>query len=150
MSDDRPMVRPSEARRRQRLAHSPIIINGRPADLQPLETIEPIAWHDRPVPERRWVVPDLVPEGNVTILGGDGGHGKTLLTLQLLVACALGKPWLGLPVRRCKVVGVYCEDDHDELHRRLADVVRSCGASFGDLEDLTLVSRVGDHNLLLT
>lgn len=146
------MVPPRERRRRdnRRLSHSPYIVNGRPADLQPLSTIDPIEWHDAPVPERRWIVPDLIPEGNVTMLGGDGGHGKTLLTLQLLVACALGKTWLGSPVRRCKAVGVFCEDDRDELHRRLADVLRYYGASFGDLEDLTLVSRVADANLLLT
>jgi RecA-family ATPase len=150
MSDDRDMIPIEEARRRGRLAHSPHIINGRPADLQPLVTIDPITWHDAPVPERRWIVPDLIPEGNVTMLGGDGGNGKTLLKLQLLAACALGKPWLGYTVRRCKVIGVFCEDDRDELHRRLADILRYYDASFGDLEDLTLVSRVADANLLMT
>jgi RecA-family ATPase len=142
------MVPPREARRR--LRHSPIIVNGRPSDLQPLVTLDPLTLHDRPVPERRWIVADLIPEGNVTLLGGDGGHGKTLLALQLLAACALGKTWLGAPVRRCKAIGVFCEDDRDELHRRLADILRHYGASFADLEDLTLVSRVGDSNLLLT
>jgi RecA-family ATPase len=142
--------RASDGKRASRMPHSPFIKNGRPVDLQPLETIDPIALHDLPVPERRWIAPELIPEGNVTMLGGDGGHGKTLLTLQLLVACALGQRWLGLPARRCKVVGVFCEDDRDELHRRLADVLRYYGASFGDLEDMTLLSRVADANLLMT
>lgn len=147
-------VSPSEVRRRrwdrQRLSHSPILQNGWPIDLPPLKTIDPLLWHDVPVPERRWIVPDLVPEGSVTLLAGDGGHGETLLTLQLLVACVIGKTWLGHPVRRCKAVGVFCEDDRDEIHRRLADVLRHYDASFGDLEDLTLLSRVADGNLLMT
>jgi RecA-family ATPase len=102
------------------------------------------------VPERRWIVTDLVPEANVTMLGGDGGVGKSLFALQLLVACALGKPWVGRGVRHCRVVGVFCEDDRDELHMRLADVLRHYGAKWADLENLRLVSRVGLDNLLLT
>lgn len=136
-------------RARRRLAHSPIIVNGRPSDLQPLETIDPLRWQDKPVPERRWVVPDLIPEGNVTMLGGDGGHGKTLLALQLLIAAALGKSWIGYNVRRCRAIGIFCEDDPGELHRRVADILKHYGAEFGDLEDLTLVSRVGDENTLV-
>ena len=50
---------------------------------------------DQPVPERDWLVPGLVPSGTVTLLGGDGGTGKSLVTLQLAAAIALGTPWLG-------------------------------------------------------
>ncbi|MCK0195756.1 bifunctional DNA primase/polymerase [Ancylobacter sp. 6x-1] len=32
-----------------------------------------------PVPERRWLVRDLIPARTVTLLGGDGGTGKSLL-----------------------------------------------------------------------
>jgi RecA-family ATPase len=133
----------------RRRGHSPFIVNGRPADLQPLPTIDPLAWDSKPIPERRWIVPGLIPEGNVTMLNGDGGLGKSQLALQLLVACTLGKGWIGNDVRRCKAIGLFCEDDRDELHRRLADIVRHYGASFADLEDLKLVCRVDQENLLL-
>ncbi|MGR3292310.1 MAG: AAA family ATPase, partial [Paracoccaceae bacterium] len=33
---------------------------------------------DKPVPDRQWLVHDLVPDGTVTLLGGDGGTGKSL------------------------------------------------------------------------
>lgn len=111
--------------------------------------VEPVAWHGEDVPVRRWVVPDLLPEGNVTLLAGDGGVGKSQLALQLLAATCLDRPWLGSPVRRCKAIGVFCEDDAEELHRRLADVLASYDATFGDLEDLKLVARVGLDNLLM-
>jgi len=137
------------ARRNRRLAHSPHIVNGRPADLQPLDIIDPLNWEGKPVPERRWIVPDLIPEGNVTMLGGDGAMGKTLLALQLLVACALGKPWIGYQPRRCKAVGIFCEDDAPELQRRIGDILRYYDATFSDLEDLTLVTRVGEDNMML-
>jgi AAA domain/RepB DNA-primase from phage plasmid len=37
----------------------------------------------KPVPEREWLVRDLIPAKNVTLLYGDGGTGKSLLALQL-------------------------------------------------------------------
>jgi RecA-family ATPase len=129
--------------------HSPFMQGGRPLDLQPLRTINVLKWDSAPVPERRWIVPDMIPEANVTMLGGDGGLGKSQLALQLLVATSLGEKWLGYPTRRCKSIGVFCEDDQDELHRRLAAILNHYGASFGDLEDLTLVSRVGEENTLV-
>ena len=120
-----------------------------PPDLRPLPIIDPLRWQDATVPERRWIVPGLIPECQVTLLGGDGGLGKSLIAIQLLVACALGKAWVGHDARPCKVIGVFCEDDADEIHRRVGDVLRFYDASFSDLEHLTLLSRVGEENQLL-
>lgn len=142
MLDDR---RPRAGRK-----HSPFMHGGRPLDLQPLPVIDPLRWEGKPIPERRWIVPGIVPEGNVTLLAGDGGEGKTLLVMQLLVACALGKTWLGNSVRPCKTLGVFCEDDGDELHRRIGDILRHYDATFADLENLTLLSRVGEDNQLVS
>lgn len=47
---------------------------------------------------REWLVPDLIPSGTVTLLGGDGGTGKSLLALQLAVSVATDSAWLGLGV----------------------------------------------------
>lgn len=47
-------------------------------------------------PAREWAVQDLVPSGTVTLLGGDGGTGKSLLGMQLTDAVATGGRWLGL------------------------------------------------------
>ncbi len=96
------------------------------------------------VPERRWLVRDWIPQGQVTLLGGDGGVGKSLLAQQLMTALALGRDWLGLPVMPRKVFGLFCEDDEDELHRRqeLINVHYEC--SFADLEmNMAWISMVG-------
>lgn len=63
-----------------------------------------------PVPEREWLVPDLIPARNVTLLYGDGGTGKSLLALQLAVAVALGRSWLGLPVKAGNALFPSAED----------------------------------------
>lgn len=103
----------------------------------------------KPVPERRWLVNPWVPLGTVTMLSGDGGTGKSILTLQMLTAAALGKKWLGLDTMRCKALGIFCEDSEDEIHRRMADVLAHYGAEFSDLEDLEIHSLLGEENALM-
>ena len=46
---------------------------------RPLDVLDPLAWHDQPIPERPWLVKGLIPRRVVTMLGGDGGLGKSLL-----------------------------------------------------------------------
>lgn len=113
-----------------------------------LNIIDPVRWSGVTLPSRRWIVDGLIPMGAVTMLAGDGGLGKSLLTMQLLTAAAAHKPWLGMGVMPCKAFGVYCEDETDELHRRMADILDASGLDFGDLENLSLVSRVGMPNEL--
>ena len=75
----------------------------------PPTKLRPITWPEGPVPARRWVVPGLVPDLNVTLLGGDGGLGKSLLAQMLLTAAATGKMWLGKQTKSCKAVGYFAK-----------------------------------------
>lgn len=103
-------------------------------------------------PERRWLVPEVLVRKGVTLLGGDGGAGKSLLALQLQVAAALGRPWLGLatPPQGLVTFGFYCEDDEDELHRRLEAICRHYACTPADLAGRVLyASRVGEPNELM-
>ncbi|MFV0300205.1 MAG: AAA family ATPase, partial [Paracoccus sp. (in: a-proteobacteria)] len=99
------------------------------------------ALDGRDVPERNWLVRDLIPSGTVTPLSGDGGTGKSLIALQLAAACALGKPWLGRAVASGQALFISAEDDQDELHRRLADVIEAEGVGFADLDRLSFPDR---------
>ena len=104
--------------------------------------------HGQPVPEREWLVPDLIPHRTVTLLSGDGGTGKSLLALQLAVAAATEGRWIGRDVTPGGVVYLSAEDDRDELHRRLADILAHEGGDFRDLDRLTLRSLAGEDALL--
>ncbi len=104
----------------------------------------------KPVPPREWLVPDLVPSRTVTLLGGDGGTGKSLLALQLACAVATDGAWLGRGVAGGGALFISAEDDNAELHRRLSDVVRESGATFDNLNRLTLRSLAGEDALLAT
>lgn len=108
------------------------------------------ALADLPVPDRKWLVHDLIPSGTVTLLGGDGGTGKSLLALQLAAAVATSTGWLGRGVLGGNAVFLSAEDDRDELHRRLADVVRASGLAWKDLGNLDLCSMAGEDALLAT
>lgn len=102
----------------------------------------------RPVPQRQWLVPDLVPQKTVTLFSGDGGTGKSLLALQLAVAAVLGTRWLGRWVSPGNALMISAEDDDDELHRRLDDALRAEGRGYSDVANLTLRSLAGEDALL--
>lgn len=92
---------------------------------------------------RTWLVDGLIPLKTVTILSGDGGLGKSTLALQLIAACATGRQWLGQPTLQCPAIGVFCEDDRDELHRRACAINQAEGVDLDDWRDVALVSGVG-------
>ena len=70
---------------------------------------------NEPPRPREWVVPNRIPAGVVTVLGGEGGIGKSQIALQLAVAAATGTAFLGAPVKRGPAVYIACEDDRDEI-----------------------------------
>lgn len=90
------------------------------------------SWADRDPPDRAFLVPGLIPNGCVTSLYGDGGSGKTLIALWLMVAAAsrysLG--WMGERVLGFKSVGLFAEDDGDEIVRRLHRICSGMGVDY--------------------
>src|SRR5690348_11331820 len=52
----------------------------------PLMLISPPAWRDVPLEPMRWLATNRISAGDVTILSGDGGGGKTTIALQLAIA----------------------------------------------------------------
>ncbi|MGJ5621617.1 AAA family ATPase [Sulfitobacter sp. MF3-043] len=101
------------------------------------------------IPPREWMVSDLIPHRTVTILGGDGGTGKSLVALQLAISSAARTDWLGQNVERPgPVVYISAEDERDELHRRMADVTQEAGLQFTDLSDLNFRSLAGENAIL--
>jgi RecA-family ATPase len=95
---------------------------------QPEDAFKPVRLGNllrKPAPARRWLVPDWIPAGQVTLLSGDGGIGESMLTLQLATAVATGTDWLGLPVAKSgRVAALSAEDDIDEMHFRFECIVR--------------------------
>lgn len=104
--------------------------------------------HGKPVPAREWLVQDLIPMNTVTLLGGDGGTGKSLLSLQLACAVALARKWISLPARSGRALFMSAEDDLDEIHRRLNDITAAENVRLADLDNLVIASLAGEDALL--
>lgn len=100
------------------------------------------------VPERQWLVPGMVPQKTVTLFSGDGGTGKSLLALQLAVAAVASTSWIGKSVQQGTALLISAEDDDDELHRRLNDILQAEGRDYDDVAGLTLRSLAGEDALL--
>lgn len=118
-------------------------------DTKRLTFVDPTDLMDEAVPEMEWIVEGWLPVGYTTLNYGDGGVGKTLLSQQLMTSCATGKPWCGLAVLRCRVMGFFCEDDEAELHRRQERINNALGIYFDDLADMRWASGVGEDNRLI-
>jgi RecA-family ATPase len=122
-------------------------VGPQPADETPavaeLPVVSAATFADKPVPPRGWIVSDMIPDRTVTIVAGDGGDGKTTLMLQLAVALAGARPWLGYSPEPGAVLFLSAEDELDELHRRVAATASSLGVALSDLADLNLVPLAG-------
>lgn len=117
-----------------------------PIQLPPLKSVDLSLWVDSDPPPRDWLVPDLIPYGCVTALYGDGGAGKTLLALDLMVAMASrgDAHWLDQDVHGWRSVGLFAEDDEPELIRRLKRVAAGKGVGFAEVAShVTAISGIG-------
>lgn len=104
-----------------------------------LPVIDPRTWQDQPVPDREWFVDGMIPSRTVTNLTGDGGSGKTELMLQLIAASSLRTEWFGKKVAMGPCLYYGAEDEADELHRRLATIVRRSGRKLSELNGIRLI-----------
>ncbi len=129
-------------------ADMPTPMSGNGADTAPrpveLEVISAASFAGQPIPRQRWLVPDLIPAANVTILSGDGATGKSLLGLQLAVATATAGEWIGTAPEPGKVLFVSAEDEIEEIHRRLAKIE----PDLSGLGDLSIIPMAGKDAVL--
>lgn len=73
------------------------------------------------------------PRRVVTLLGGHGGVGKSMLALVLAAHVAAGRPWGPLAVERGRVVFLSFEDEAKVLRQRLRRIIEVYGLPAGDV-----------------
>ena len=138
----------AEARRNQSSDHAQDA-----KDALAQEPIVAINWPEREgkaPPAREFVVEEWLPIGCTTSLYGAGGVGKSLLAQQLGGCVAGGRPFLGLGTMQAPVLGIFCEDDDDELWRRQCRINSSSDLGMRHLRDFHPQGRLGMSNLLMT
>jgi len=87
-----------------------------------------VQWNQIPDVKREWLIPQWLPANTVTMFTGDGGAGKSWLTLQAVcqIACGFRDAFLNpdfekvadITARRNVVFATY-EDEPAEIKRRL-------------------------------
>nr|BBD50125.1 RecA-family ATPase [Haliea sp. ETY-M] len=108
------------------------------------------ALEGRDVKPREWLVDNVIPKGETSLIAGPAGVGKTLLAEQIETAVALGKPLFGMQCEPANAMLWTCEDSLDELHRRQIAINRYFDVSMRDLERLQLLSFRGQDARLVT
>lgn len=98
-------------------------------------------------PEFEWLIPHWL-SWHPTLLSGPGSIGKSLLAQQLATALATGTPFIGHAAAPLKVLGWFCEDEHDELWRRQERICAAMGLPLGGMGNLTIDARYGLRNEL--
>lgn len=109
---------------------------------RPPEIVHAGRFRSSEPPPREWLVIGWLPANEVSMLGADGGTGKTTLALQLHVACETGGLWLGKEVLDCPSLYYGGEEPWAELHLRYKDVARPVLLS--PIHDFEMIS-VADH-----
>jgi RecA-family ATPase len=112
--------------------------------------ISAASFAGKKAPERQWLVSIVIPAYIVGAIYGDGAVGKSLLAIMLGVACVAGVLWLRYTVRRGPVIYLCCEDDEDEVHRRLEDICRGMGVDMAALADFHIVALADEDSVLAT
>lgn len=102
--------------------------------LTPRRRLQPVRWSEmrhqfiEPV---EYEIEEISPKVTFGVVAAQGGHGKSILTVQMAVGKAIGLPVLGFSTfRPGGVCIVALEDDLKVVHRRIAAAVRSYGADF--------------------
>jgi RecA-family ATPase len=113
-----------------------------------LTVISAASFAGKIAPKREWLVETVIPAYVVGGLYGDGAVGKSLLALMLAVAIVTARAWLGRIVKRGPVIYLCCEDDTDEVRRRLEDICRGMGVDMIELGDLHIVPLADEDSVL--
>lgn len=106
-----------------------------------------VSWRDmlHNAPPHRWLVKNLLTEGELAMIAGGTQSGKTFAALDLSMAIARGLPWCDLKVMQGGVIYQAGEDPTGVRTKRLPAYCKANGLSFDDDVDFTLLT--GSLNL---
>ncbi len=95
-------------------------------------------------PDVPWLVDGLVVRGNVTMLAGAPGEGKSLLVLALAAGIAAGESVAGIRCEQGRVVVLDAEQSSTETHRRVRGLGVPPGVMIATLDGFDLARHL-DH-----
>jgi len=104
-------------------------------------TVMPLWGYLDPAP-MKWAIEDIIPYGYITILGADGGTGKSYIALRLMYSVATGTPFMGKVTEQANALYLDFELEVEDQKRRWTQVLRGLET---DQNDPLLVNKVFIH-----
>ena len=95
------------------------------------------------LPEARYVVDQMIPEGSVTLLVGEAGCGKTYAMLSLCLCVSTGMDWTGKQTQQGTALFVDEESGQNRLLRRVQSIMNGYGINPFDAWNCKFVSGEG-------
>ena len=102
------------------------------AEAPPLPFVDMSNWDNEPLPDREWAVRDRIPLRQTSLISGEGGAGKSNVTLHLCVAHALARDWLLSVPEPGSSIFMDAEDTEAEIHIRLGDILKYYGLTYAE------------------
>lgn len=106
---------------------------GAAATKLPLRILVASDLTDTHLPPTRFVIEPIIPQGQVTLLSGHGGAGKSTLALTLAAHVACGSNWNELRCTAGRVVFVSLEDSAELVGWRLRAICQAYGLDWGQV-----------------
>jgi len=116
---------------------------------EPLKVFTAASLHDRKPKKMEWLMDGWMPMGQTTAFYGDGGVGKTMVIQQLMTCVSTGSSFMGKATRKGRVMGLFCEDDVDQLARRQRDINTLYGSDLRAQENIYFFSRPAQDNVIM-
>ena len=91
-------------------------------------------------PQRGWIVEEVIPDENLTLMTGEGGVGKSTLAEQLAVAMRTDGYWLGIKATQGVVLFLTSEDDRRDVNLGLRAILKAEGKSLAHCPGLHILS----------
>jgi RecA-family ATPase len=102
-------------------------------------TLTPASWKGTEPIKQRWLAGARIPIGDLTILAGNGGSGKTEIITQLLISVAADlQDWLGCVVENGPALFLSCEEPEVDIRDRIERICKHRGIDPHAIESLHL------------
>jgi RecA-family ATPase len=108
------------------------------AERAALPFIDYSRWDEEPTPDRDWAVQDRIPLRQTALFTGEGGSGKSSITLHQCCAHVLGRDWLGSLPEIGPAIFIDAEDDANEIHIRLSCIARHYDVAYQEIREARL------------
>lgn len=107
------------------------------APSQQPQTLSPLCLKDISGEETKWLVPGLIPLGEISLLGADGGTGKGIWQAQLIAYVTTGRPSSFFPDESEQTGKVLILSGEDDPRKVLKGRVMAAGADMSKVLVIT-------------